>query len=72
MISEKTKLPNSQETIRGLLVLRNQAGAESELGHRLSTLIEQVRNYNKETDPVARANLERFIGWTVKAIQRTA
>lgn len=57
---------------RDLLVRRNRVGAESQEGRLLSTLIKQLQNYQKETDPVARANLERFMGWTVDAIQRSA
>ena len=56
-----------------LLKRRNKVGAESSIeGRLLSTLIQQIRNYQREEDPIARANLERFIGWSVKAIQRTA
>jgi hypothetical protein len=51
---------------------RKQVGAESVEGRLLSTLIEQTKNYQKETDSVARAELERFMGWTMDAIQRTA
>ena len=51
---------------------RHQVGAESREGRLLSNLIQQIHNYQKEEDPVARANLERFMGWTVDAIQRTA
>jgi hypothetical protein len=60
------------EALPGLLIRRNRVGAESQEGRLLSTLIQQVRNYAQETDPVARANLERFMGWTMNAIQRTA
>lgn len=55
-----------------LMVRRNKVGAESGEGRLLSTLIQQIRNYQREEDPVARTNLERFMGWTVDAIQRTA
>lgn len=51
---------------------RKQVGAESQEGRLLSTLIQQMRNYQTETDPVARANLERFMGRTIDAIERTA
>ena len=65
--------PRSLSDLRAeLLIRRNIVGAESQEGRLLSTLIQQIRNYQKETDPTARANLERFMGWTVKAIQRTA
>ena len=60
------------EALPGLLVRRNKVGAESNEGRLLSTLIQQLRNYQLETDPVARANLERLIGWTMDAIRRTA
>jgi len=55
-----------------LLKRRNKVGAESREGRLLSNLIQQIGNYRKETDPTARANLERFMGWTMDAIQRTA
>ena len=55
-----------------LLVKRNDIGAETPLGYHLSNLIEQMRNYARETDPTARAHLERFMGWSVEAIARTA
>jgi len=35
-------------------------------------MIQQLRNYQREEDPTARANLERFIGWTMDAIQKVA
>jgi hypothetical protein len=57
---------------RDLLTKRNEVGANTVLGWHLSNLDQQLRNYQKETDPVARANLERFMGWTMDAIQRTA
>ena len=60
------------EALPGLLVRRNKVGAESDEGRLLSTLIQQLRNYQREEDPVARANLERFMGWTMDAIQRSA
>jgi len=31
-----------------------------------------MRNYDRETDPTARAGLERFMGWSVAAIQKLA
>jgi len=62
----------SQDVLRDLSVRRNKVGAESAEGRLISTLIQQMKNYQKETDPVARANLERFIGWTVDAIRRSA
>ena len=62
----------SPDVLRDLTVRRNKVGAESTEGRLISTLIQQMKNYQKETDPVARANLERFMGWTMDAIQRTA
>jgi hypothetical protein len=62
----------SRVVLRDLTVRRNLVGPESKEGRLLSTLIEQVRSYERETDPKARANLERFMGWTMDAIQRTA
>jgi hypothetical protein len=55
-----------------LLVKRNEVGGETQLGWHLSNLIEQIRNYQQETDPAARANLERFMGWSIAAIQKAA
>lgn len=62
----------SPDVLRDLTVRRNKIGAESTEGRLISTLIQQMKNYQKETDPVARANLERFMGWTMDAIQRSA
>lgn len=64
--------PETQAAIRGLLKRRNQVGAETPQGYHLSNLIEQMRNYDRETDPTARAGLERFMGWSVAAIQKLA
>jgi len=64
--------PETQVAIRGLLKRRNQVGAETPQGYHLSNLIEQMRNYARETDPTARAHLERFMGWSVEAIARSA
>jgi hypothetical protein len=61
-----------KDALPGLIMRRHQVGAESREGRLLSNLIQQIHNYQKEEDPVARANLERFMGWTVDAIQRTA
>jgi hypothetical protein len=65
----------SADVLRDLTVRRNRVGSESPEGRLLSTLIEQVRNYQKETDPTARAGLERMIGWTtdkIEQLRRTA
>jgi hypothetical protein len=64
-----TRSPN---VLRDLIVKRRKVGAETPVGWHLSNLIEQLRNYQRETDPIARANLERFMGWSVKAIQKAA
>lgn len=64
--------PETQTAIRGLLKRRNQVGAETSQGYHLSNLIEQMRNYERETDPTARTHLERFMGWSVEAIARSA
>ena len=52
-----------------LLVKRNQVGAETPLGWHLSNLIEQIRNYQKEENPDAKARLERFMAASVAAIE---
>lgn len=65
MIEEKTKLPNA---VGDLLRRRNVVGAESREGRLLSTLAQQILNYEKETDRTARANLERSMAWTKKLI----
>jgi len=59
----------SPDVLRDLTVRRNKVGAETPEGRLLSTLIQQVRNYQKETDPTARANLEGLIGRSVYAIE---
>jgi hypothetical protein len=58
------------EALPELRKSRNRIGAESTEGRLLSTLIEQLTNYQKETDPTARANLERMIGWTTDKIEK--
>jgi len=62
----------SPDVLRDLLVKRNKVGAGTQLGYHLSNLIMQLWNYEKETDPVARAHLERFMGWSIAAIQKAA
>ncbi len=52
-----------------LLVKRNEVGAETPLGWHLSNLIEQIRNYQSETNPDAKAHLERFMAASVAAIE---
>jgi hypothetical protein len=64
--------PCSPDVLRDLLVKRNKVGAETPLGYLLSNLIMQLWNYEKETDPTARANLERFMDWSIAAIQKAA
>lgn len=63
---------DSLDVLPGLIMRRHQVGAESREGRLLSNLIQQIHNYRSEDDPVARANLERFMGWSVKAIERLA
>jgi hypothetical protein len=55
---------------RDLLKMRNKVGAETPLGHHLSNLDQQLRNWERETDPTAKAHLERFIARSVEAIDR--
>jgi hypothetical protein len=55
---------------RDLLKMRNKVGAETPLGHHLSNLDQQLRNWERETDLTARANLERFIARSVEAIDK--
>jgi len=58
-----------------LLVRRNEVGAESVEGRLLSTLIQQIRNYEREEDPTAKARLEWLMGLTmtkIEDLQRTA
>lgn len=55
---------------RDLLKMRNRVGAETPLGHHLSNLDQQLRNWERETDPAAKANLERFIAGSVASIDK--
>jgi hypothetical protein len=57
---------------RDLIVKPGKVGANSFEGRLMSNLIQQIYHYQRETDPVARAHLENFMEWSVKAIQRTA
>jgi hypothetical protein len=67
MIEEKTKVPN----LRGkILAKRNRVGAETPLGHHLSNLDQQLRNWERETDPTVKASLERFIARSVESIDK--
>jgi hypothetical protein len=67
MIEEKTKVPN----LRGkILAKRNRVGAETPLGHHLSNLDQQLRNWEQETDPTVKARLEQFIARSVESIDR--
>jgi hypothetical protein len=63
------------DVLPGLLKRRNQVGAESVEGRLISTLIQQVKNYQSEEDPTAKARLEWLMGLTMTKIddlQRTA
>jgi hypothetical protein len=53
---------------RDLLVKRRKVGPETRLGHHMSNLDQQLRNWERETDPTAKAHLERFIARSVEAI----
>jgi superfamily II RNA helicase len=60
--------PKISALIRQLLKSRrNYSQQKRDL---VSNLVQQLQNYDRETDPTARANLERFIGWSSAAIQR--
>lgn len=54
---------------RDLRRRRDQVGAETAEGRLLSTLMEQIRNYQKETDPAARDRLKWGMSWSVRAIK---
>jgi hypothetical protein len=57
-------------TITGLIKSRRSASPQKRL--LMTNLIEQLRNYNVEGNPVARANLERMINWSVQSIAKAA
>jgi hypothetical protein len=67
MIEEKTKVTNNRGQ---LLALRNKVGAETPLGYHLSNLDQQLRNWERETDPTAKEHPSRFIARSVAAIER--
>jgi hypothetical protein len=53
-----------------LYALRNKVGAHSEAGGHISNLIEQMRNYEKETGRDCRKRLEKFMAVSVAAIEK--
>jgi hypothetical protein len=55
---------------RDLLAMRKKIGAETPLGRHLSNLDQQLRNWERETDPTVKARLEIFIALSVEAIDR--
>jgi hypothetical protein len=55
---------------RDLLAARNKVGAETPLGRHLSNMDQQLRNWERETDPTAKAHLERFIARSVESIDK--
>ncbi len=55
---------------RELLVKRNKVGAETPLGYHLSNLDQQLRNWERETNPAVKAQLSQFIARSVEEIDR--
>jgi hypothetical protein len=55
---------------RDLLKMRNKVGAETPLGYHLSNLDQQLRNWERETDPTVKARLEQFIARSVESVDR--
>jgi len=62
--------PDICRTICGLIKSRRSAGPQKRL--LMATLIEQLRNYNLEGNPVVRTNLERMIAYTTGKIEQAA
>jgi hypothetical protein len=65
--------PGSRDVLknahRDLLVKRNQVGAETTEGRLLSTLIQQIANYLKETDEGAKDRLGWSIRWSMAKLK---
>lgn len=62
--------PAVSRTIAGLIKSRRSASPKKRL--LMTNLIEQLRNYNFEGNPVARTNLERMIAYTTGKIEQAA
>ena len=53
-----------------LSTLRTRHGADSPVGHRCSNLIEQLKNYETETDPEAREQLKKNIAKSIAGLAK--
>jgi Meiotically Up-regulated Gene 113 (MUG113) protein len=59
-----------EKTVTGLLKQRRSAsGIKKNLIHNM---VQQLRNYSAEEDPIAKANLERMIAYTAGKIEKAA
>jgi hypothetical protein len=59
-----------KSTHRDLLKRRNKVGAGTPLGYHLSNLDQQLRNWERETNPAVKAQLSQFIARSVEEIDR--
>jgi len=66
----RTPDPDVCRTIAGLIKSRRSASPQKRL--LMTNLIEQLRNYNTEGNPVVRTNLEWMINWSIQAIAKAA
>lgn len=62
--------PEIEMTITGLL--KQRRGASQIKKNLLHNMIQQLRNYSAEEDPIARAGLERMIAYTAGKIEQAA
>jgi len=59
-----------ESTVTGLL--KQRRGASEAKKHLIHNMIQQLRNYSAEEDPIAKAGLERMIAYTAEKIEKAA
>jgi T5orf172 domain. len=62
--------PKIEGTVTGLL--KQRRGASQVKKNLIHNMIQQLRNYSAEEDPVAKANLERMIAYTAGKLEQAA
>jgi hypothetical protein len=60
--------PKVESVITGLL--KQRRGASENKKHLIHNMVQQLRNYSAEEDPVAKANLERMMAYTAEKLER--
>jgi hypothetical protein len=51
-----------------LIAMRERVGAKSDAGRHISNLVEQIKNYGRETDEDARERLRGFINQSIEKL----